>query len=45
MTTKDYILTTIKTHKAELTKLGIQNVGLFGSYLKDEQFKKMILIF
>lgn len=40
MTTKDYILTTIKTHKAELTKLGIQNVGLFGSYLKDEQFKK-----
>lgn len=42
MTTKDYILTTIKTHKAELTKLGIQNVGLFGSYLKDEQFKNDI---
>lgn len=37
MTTKDYILNTIKTHKAELTKFGIQNVGLFGSYVRDEQ--------
>jgi len=40
MTTKDYILSTIKTHKAELTKFGIQNIGLFGSYVRDEQSKK-----
>ena len=39
MTTKDYILNTIKIHKADLTKFGIQNVGLFGSYARDEQSK------
>ncbi|HHU35313.1 MAG: nucleotidyltransferase family protein [Bacteroidales bacterium] len=40
MTTKDHILDTIKAHKAELTKFGIQNIGLFGSYVRDEQSKK-----
>lgn len=40
MTTKDYILSTIKTHKDELTKFGVQNIGLFGSYVRDEQSKK-----
>lgn len=40
MTTKDYILSTIKTHKTELKKFGIRNVGLFGSYARDEQSKK-----
>jgi len=40
MTTKDYILSTIKTHKTELKKFGILNVGLFGSYVRDEQSKK-----
>ncbi len=40
MTTKDYILNTIKAHKAELAKFGIQNVGLFGSYIRDEQSRK-----
>lgn len=39
MTTKDYILNTIKTHKTELTKFGIQNIGLFGSYVRNEQSK------
>lgn len=39
MITKDYILNTIKAHKAELTKFGIQDIGLFGSYLRDEQLK------
>jgi predicted nucleotidyltransferase len=39
MTTKDYILHTLKTHKAELAKFGIQNIGLFGSYARDEQSK------
>ncbi len=37
MTTKEYILTTIKNHKPELNKLGIKDIGLFGSYLKNEQ--------
>ena len=40
MTTKDYILSTIRMHKAELKKFGIQNIGLFGSYARDEQSKK-----
>ena len=38
--TRDYILSTIKIHKAELSKFGIQNIGLFGSYVRDEQSKK-----
>lgn len=37
MTTKENIITTLKSHKAELSKLGVQNVGLFGSYLRNEQ--------
>ncbi len=37
MTTKDNILSILKTHKSELSKLGVSNVGLFGSYLNDKQ--------
>lgn len=37
MTTKEYIITTIQTHKPELTKLGIKDIGLFGSYVRNEQ--------
>ena len=37
LTTKDYIISTIKTNKETLKRLGIQNVGLFGSYSRDEQ--------
>ncbi len=37
MTTKDFILSTIRTHINELSILGIQNVGLFGSYVREEQ--------
>lgn len=37
MTTKEYILTTIKTYKPQLSKFGIKEIGLFGSYLRDEQ--------
>ncbi|HSI74764.1 MAG TPA: nucleotidyltransferase family protein [Lunatimonas sp.] len=37
MTTKDNILTKLKSNKLELTKFGVRNVGLFGSYLHDEQ--------
>jgi predicted nucleotidyltransferase len=37
MTTKDYILGTIRTHKSEFSRFGIQKIGLFGSYARDEQ--------
>jgi len=40
MTTKEYILTSIKRHKREFTQLGIRNIGLFGSYLSGEQSDK-----
>ena len=37
MTTKENIIATLKTCKPELSKLGVQNIGLFGSYLRNEQ--------
>lgn len=37
MTTKENILTKLKAKKAMLSKFGICNVGLFGSYLRNEQ--------
>jgi predicted nucleotidyltransferase len=37
MTARKHILTTIKTHKPELLKLGIRNIGLFGSFARNEQ--------
>jgi len=37
MTTKDNILSILKKHKPELSKFGVSNVGLFGSYLNDKQ--------
>lgn len=37
MTTKDHILKTLKHNKLKLSKFGIRNVGLFGSYLHNEQ--------
>jgi predicted nucleotidyltransferase len=40
MTTKDYILNTIKTNRKELFRFGIRNVGLFGSYVRNEQSDK-----
>jgi predicted nucleotidyltransferase len=40
MTTKEYILTTIRTYKSELSRLGIRDVGLFGSYSRGEQSEK-----
>ena len=40
MTTKEYILSTLKANKSEISKLGIKNIGLFGSYLKEEQSDK-----
>jgi hypothetical protein len=40
MTTKDYIISAIKTNRQTLKKLGILNVGLFGSYSREEQSDK-----
>ena len=40
MTTKDYIISAIKTNTETLKRLGIRNVGLFGSYSRDEQSVK-----
>jgi hypothetical protein len=40
MLSKDYILSTIRFHKPELKKFGIQNIGLFGSYIRNEQSEK-----
>jgi predicted nucleotidyltransferase len=37
MTTKEYILTSLKSYKPELSRFGIREVGLFGSYLRGEQ--------
>ena len=40
MTTKDYILATIKTNKSGFSKFGIKDIGLFGSYARGEQSDK-----
>ena len=40
MTTKEHILSILKTHKPELSKFGVLNIGLFGSYLRNEQSVK-----
>lgn len=37
MTNKEYIINRIRSHKPELAKFGIRNIGLFGSYIRDEQ--------
>lgn len=40
MTTKEAILTTLKTHKPALLKYGVSSIGLFGSYVRNEQSAK-----
>lgn len=37
MTTKENILKTLKSNKLKLSKFSIRNVGLFGSYIRNEQ--------
>jgi uncharacterized protein len=37
MKSKEYILSTIKKRKSDLLLLGVREVGLFGSYVRDEQ--------
>lgn len=40
MTTKENIINTLKSHRSELSKLGVSDIGLFGSYLHNEQSDK-----
>ena len=40
MTTRENILNTLRLHKHEFSRFGIQNIGLFGSYLRNEQSEK-----
>lgn len=37
MTTKENILTILKSNKSELSKYGVSAIGLFGSYKRNEQ--------
>lgn len=39
MTTKDKIFDVLKSNKPNLERLGIRNIGVFGSYVRDEQTK------
>lgn len=40
MTTQTNILKALKTHKQKLSNLGVSNLGLFGSYTRNEQSNK-----
>jgi len=40
MTNKENIIATLKLNKPALSKFGVQNVGLFGSYVRNEQSDK-----
>ena len=37
MTTKEHIVATLQYHKPAFEQLGVSNIGLFGSYLRNEQ--------
>ena len=39
MTTKESIINTIRSHKSELSGYGVLTVGVFGSYVRNEQSK------
>jgi predicted nucleotidyltransferase len=40
MTSKEFILSEMKQQKRELQNLGIVRIGLFGSYVREEQTEK-----
>ncbi len=40
MTTKENIIAILKSQKSELSKYGVSDIGLFGSYLRNEQSAK-----
>jgi predicted nucleotidyltransferase len=37
MLTKDYILKKLGDHKLELSRFGVSKLGLFGSYIRNEE--------
>ena len=37
MTSREFILTKLKSNKPKLESLGVKTVGLFGSYVRNEQ--------
>ncbi|MGF7140257.1 nucleotidyltransferase family protein [Roseimarinus sediminis] len=37
MTTKNFILKTLEANRYQFSSIGVRNVGLFGSYIRDEQ--------
>ena len=40
MTTRENILSLLSCHKEELSRYGVSDIGLFGSYLRNEQTSK-----
>lgn len=40
MTTKENILSTLKLNKPQFAKYGVSDIGLFGSYSRNEQSSK-----
>ncbi len=40
MKDKEYILNTIRARQKEFVRLGIREIGLFGSYARDEQTRE-----
>jgi predicted nucleotidyltransferase len=40
MTTREQILNIIRIHKSEFAEYGISDIGLFGSYAREEQSEK-----
>jgi predicted nucleotidyltransferase len=40
MTTKENILAILRAHKPDFLKYGVSNIGLFGSYLHNDQSDK-----
>ena len=40
MTTRENILTILRNHKSQFSKFGVTSIGLFGSYIRNEQSSK-----
>ena len=40
MTSKEFIINSIIENKPQLSKFGVNNIGLFGSYVRNEQSEK-----
>lgn len=37
MITRDYIINTIRTNRTKINEFGVHSIGLFGSYVRNEQ--------